>query len=158
MKPLRSFPVTCSCELSPKLPFFPFNPQYHYRHHCCHQQSWPNSSSSCLVLSTHFLSSFARSCLMDSDILRDIFQTPCPTPLPGSETQDAEATLALQDINYRVKYRTGPWWQGACFRHKQVKHVLCDVTLALPAGQLIGLVGSSGKSRYLSPNFTFQLV
>jgi hypothetical protein len=67
-----------------------------------------------------------------------------PTPTPGEGDQDVP-TLALQDVNYRVRYRSGPWWRGACFRHQHVKRVLRDVTLALPAGQLIGLVGSSGE-------------
>jgi ABC-type glutathione transport system ATPase component len=63
-------------------------------------------------------------------------------------TESGAPTLALQDINYRVRYRSGPWWRGACFRHQHVKHVLRDVNRALPAGQLIGLVGSSGKEFY----------
>nr|KAG5692505.1 hypothetical protein BaRGS_018710 [Batillaria attramentaria] len=66
------------------------------------------------------------------------------SPTPGDENV---ATLALQDVQYRVKYRSGPWWRGACFRKLHVKHVLNDVNMALPAGQLIGLVGSSGSGK-----------
>ncbi|KAK7477475.1 hypothetical protein BaRGS_00031299 [Batillaria attramentaria] len=80
------------------------------------------------------------------------FTAPSPAPTPGtpkSPTPGGEnvATLALQDVQYRVKYRSGPWWRGACFRKLHVKHVLNDVNMALPAGQLIGLVGSSGSGK-----------
>lgn len=82
---------------------------------------------------------------MDAEILQGIFQSPCPTPTPLGASEEKGPTLALQDINYHVKYRMGPWWTGACFRKLYVKHVLRDVNLAFPAGQLIALVGSSGN-------------
>ena len=84
---------------------------------------------------------------MDADILQGVFQSPCPTPAPLRESEKEVPALALQNINYRVKYRTGPWWTGACFRQQHVKHVLRDVNLALPAGELIALVGSSGNHK-----------
>lgn len=83
---------------------------------------------------------------MEANLLQDVFESPSPTPIPTEWDKDAPS-LALQDINYRVNYRSGPWWKGACFRPKHFKHVLRDVNLALPAGQLIGLVGSSGSGK-----------
>ncbi|XP_076463806.1 ATP-binding cassette sub-family G member 5-like [Babylonia areolata] len=86
---------------------------------------------------------------MDSDILQDIFPSPRATPLPVnvSDGESEGPTLALQDVNYYVQYRTGRWWQGACFRQQHVKRVLSDVNLAFPAGQVVALVGSSGSGK-----------
>ncbi|KAL8617304.1 hypothetical protein ACOMHN_061018 [Nucella lapillus] len=86
---------------------------------------------------------------MDSDILQGIFPSLCPTPNPRfvNEADTEVATLALQDVNYDVLYRTGRWWRGACFRHQHVKRVLRDVNMDFPTGQLIALVGSSGSGK-----------
>ncbi|XP_076442875.1 ATP-binding cassette sub-family G member 5-like [Babylonia areolata] len=64
-----------------------------------------------------------------------------------AETGSSEpVTLALHNLCYTVRYRSGNWWTSCC-RHKQVKRVLHDVTLALPAGQLVGIIGSSGSGK-----------
>ena len=86
--------------------------------------------------------------------------TPSSTTHEGEKTKQAaetgdsadteQAYLALQNIRYDVRYRSGPWWKGACFRQEHVKHVLHDVNLALPVGQLTGVMGSSGKSVCIS--------
>ncbi|PVD26127.1 hypothetical protein C0Q70_13795 [Pomacea canaliculata] len=85
---------------------------------------------------------------MDCKTLVDMPTTPRTTPVPGGQSgQTTYPTLVLQDINYYVTCRPGPWWKGGCFRGKQVKHVLQNVTLDLPAGQLIAVAGSSGSGK-----------
>lgn len=81
---------------------------------------------------------------MDTSTLQGVFKTPPSSPLPTEETRKSPA-LAISDLNYYVQYRSAPWWRGACFRKAHVKHVLNHVNLALPAGSLTALVGSSGE-------------
>lgn len=88
---------------------------------------------------------------MDTNTPDSIYATPAPgsnhpSPTPGKDAQSVD-TLALQDMRYKVYNRMGPWWRGGCFRKRHVKNVLNDINMALPAGQLIGLVGSSGSGK-----------
>ncbi|XP_025105777.1 LOW QUALITY PROTEIN: ATP-binding cassette sub-family G member 5-like [Pomacea canaliculata] len=83
---------------------------------------------------------------MDTSTLQGVFMTPPSSPLPTEETRKSPA-LAISDLNYYVQYRSAPWWRGACFRKAHVKHVLNHVNLALPAGSLTALVGSSGSGK-----------
>lgn len=61
----------------------------------------------------------------------------------GGESEEFP-TLNLLHVHYDVKEYMGPWYKGACLRHKRNKKILRDITAQFKAGEITALLGNSG--------------
>ena len=54
-------------------------------------------------------------------------------------------TLSILGLTYIVQKTEGSWWKGCCFRPKQLRRVLRNVSIHLKSGEVSALLGNSGK-------------
>ncbi|KAJ8308058.1 hypothetical protein KUTeg_012932 [Tegillarca granosa] len=66
--------------------------------------------------------------------------------MTGGESEDLP-TLNLLHVHYDVKEYIGPWYKGACLRHKSNKKILRDITAQFKAGEITALLGNSGSGK-----------
>jgi hypothetical protein len=88
----------------------------------------------------------------------------CSNQSPDADEEERQIipTLNLLNVSYEITEYIRPWWTGACFRQKQKKIVLNDISCQFRSGELTAILGSSGKYnmhclKQKSPNIKYVL-
>ena len=90
----------------------------------------------------------------------------CSNQSPDADEEERQMipTLNLLNVSYEVTEYVGPWWKGSCFRQKQKKKVLNDISCQFRSGELTAILGSSGmyyvhcvKQKYSNINYVLTM-
>ena len=90
----------------------------------------------------------------------------CSNRSPDADEEERQIipTLNLLSVSYKVTEYVGPWGKGACFRQKQKKIVLNDISCQFRSGELTAILGSSGmyyvhcvKQKYSNINYVLTM-
>ncbi|XP_055495593.1 ATP-binding cassette sub-family G member 5 [Leucoraja erinacea] len=80
--------------------------------------------------------------------LPNIVCTDPPSRKPDSPgTTEADCTICVNQLNYTVSERVGPWWDVQSYLQKWTKHILKNVSFYVESGQLMGILGNSGSGK-----------
>ena len=79
----------------------------------------------------------------------------CSNRSPDADEEERQIipTLNLLNVGYEITEYIRPWWTGACFRQKQKKIVLNEISCQFRSGELTAILGSSGKLYLLQTTF-----
>lgn len=62
-------------------------------------------------------------------------------------------SLGVFHSSYSVSYHVGPWWDIASCQKKWTRQILKDISLYIESGQIMCILGSSGKPGKAFPKF-----